>query len=175
MRSKRCSAFGGRSRSKSGAKVPEISLRAGTAADRGYVLDLGRRTIVDSVSSVRAAPAAFVEASYETLAAFAFDRSHVFLVAESALEGPLGFILMLDDLPDEVTGLPQAFIAYMAVEPGARRHGVGRQLLGAAEDAARANGLPIVALMVTEENDAARELYAQAGYRTERRLLCKRL
>jgi ribosomal protein S18 acetylase RimI-like enzyme len=155
--------------------VPEISLRAGTAADRGYVLDLGRRTIVDSVSSVRAAPAAFVEASYETLAAFAFDRSHVFLVAESALEGPLGFILMLDDLPDEVTGLPQAFIAYMAVEPGARRHGVGRQLLGAAEDAARANGLPIVALMVTEENDAARELYAQAGYRTERRLLCKRL
>jgi hypothetical protein len=29
--------------------------------------------------------------------------------------------------------------------------------------------------MVTEDNAAARELYAQAGYATERRLLCKRL
>jgi hypothetical protein len=29
--------------------------------------------------------------------------------------------------------------------------------------------------MVTEDNVAARELYAQAGYTTERRLLCKQL
>jgi ribosomal protein S18 acetylase RimI-like enzyme len=29
--------------------------------------------------------------------------------------------------------------------------------------------------MVTEENDAARRLYERAGYRTERRLLCKPL
>jgi len=82
---------------------------------------------------------------------------------------------MLNDLPDEVTGMPQGFIAYMAVEPEARRHGVGRQLLLAAEEQARARGLPVVALMVTEDNVAARELYAQAGYRTERRLLCKTL
>jgi hypothetical protein len=32
-----------------------------------------------------------------------------------------------------------------------------------------------MALMVTEDNGAARELYAQAGYVTERRLLCKPL
>jgi hypothetical protein len=32
-----------------------------------------------------------------------------------------------------------------------------------------------MALMVTEDNLAARELYAQAGYATERRLLCKAL
>ena len=82
---------------------------------------------------------------------------------------------MLDDLPDEVTLLPQAFVAYMAVEPGVRRDGVGTALLAAAEDEARRRGLPYMALMVTEENAAARRLYERGGYRTERRLLCKPL
>jgi GNAT superfamily N-acetyltransferase len=134
----------------------DVPLRAGTARDRAFVLDLGRRTASDSVSALRAAPPAFVEASYERLAEYALERSHVLLIAESALEGPVGFILMVDDVPDEVTALEQGFVAYMAVEPDARRRGVA-------------------ALMVTEENAAARELYAQAGYATERRLLCKPL
>jgi ribosomal protein S18 acetylase RimI-like enzyme len=82
---------------------------------------------------------------------------------------------MLDQLPDEVTGMPHGFIAYMAVEPDARRQRVASRLLDAAEDAARVRGLPYVALMVTEDNAPAREFYAQAGYVTERRLLCKRL
>jgi ribosomal protein S18 acetylase RimI-like enzyme len=156
-------------------KAQAIVLRRGSPADRAFVLDLGSRTTADSVSALRGAPAPVVRASYEQLVSFAFERSHVLVVAESPLEGPLGFVLMLDDLPDEVTSLPQGFIAYMAVEPEARRHGIGAMLLGAAEDEARARGLPVVALMVTEENAAARELYAQAGYLTERRLLCKTL
>ena len=153
----------------------QISLRAGTSADRAFVIDLGRRTTVDSISAVRAAPPALVNASYDALVAYALDRSHVLHIAEHALEGPVGFVLMLEDLPDEVTGMPQGFIAYMAVEPETRRHGVGAALLKSAEEAARARGLPAVALMVTENNAAARELYAQAGYLTERRLLCKTL
>jgi ribosomal protein S18 acetylase RimI-like enzyme len=153
----------------------QIVMRQGTAADRSFVLDLGSRTSVDSVSSLREAPEALVRGSFEQLVAYAFARSYVLEIAETALEGPVGFVLMLNDLPDEVTGMPQAFIAYMAVEPEARRHGVARQLLLAAEEQARARGLPVVALMVTEDNVAARELYAQAGYRTERRLLCKTL
>jgi ribosomal protein S18 acetylase RimI-like enzyme len=32
-----------------------------------------------------------------------------------------------------------------------------------------------MALMVTEENERGRRLYERAGYRTERRLLCKPL
>jgi len=153
----------------------QIALRRGNAADRDFVLDLGRRTTLDSLSAMRHAPATLVEASYERLVQFAFERSYALEIAESDLEGPLGFVLMLDDLPDEVTGQPQGFIAYMAVEPDARRRGIGAKLLSAAEEAARARGLPFVALMVTEENEAARQLYARAGYRTERRLLCKTL
>jgi ribosomal protein S18 acetylase RimI-like enzyme len=150
-------------------------LRAGDARDHPFVLDLGRRTTGDSISALRTAPLAFVEASYERLVEYALERSYVLLVAEDVLDGPLGFLLMLDDMPDEVTLQPQGFVAYMAVEPAARRRGVAKLLLSAAEDAARARALPALALMVTEENVAARELYAQAGYATERRLLCKPL
>jgi ribosomal protein S18 acetylase RimI-like enzyme len=152
-----------------------VALRRGGPADRGFVLDLGRRTTLDSMSALRTAPPVMLQSSFEQLIDFAFERQYVLLIAERELDGPVGFLLMLDDLPDEVTALPQGFIAYMAVEPDARRHGIGEQLLAAAEDAARVRGLPYMALMVTEDNGAARELYAQAGYVTERRLLCKPL
>lgn len=153
----------------------QIALRRGGRADRAFVLDLGRRTAPDSMSAARVATVPAIEASFERLVAFAFEGSFVLLVAESEFDGPLGFCLMLDTLPDEVSGMAQGFIAYMAVEPDARRQGVARSLLQAAEAAARERGLPHVALMVTENNVAARELYAQAGYATERRLLCKTL
>jgi ribosomal protein S18 acetylase RimI-like enzyme len=153
----------------------QVTLRRGGAGDRGFVLDLGTRTSLDSMSALRSAPATLVHASFEHLIAFAFEREYELLIAERDLDGPIGFLLMLDDLPDEVTAVPQGFIAYMAVEPDARRRGVAGRLLAAAEEAARARGLPHMALMVTEDNVAARELYAQAGYVTERRLLCKTL
>ena len=153
----------------------QIALRRGTAADRAFVRDLGRRTSIDSVSAARSAPLAIVEANFDRLADYAFDSSHELVIAESELDGPLGFALMLDALPDEVSGLAQGFIAYMAVEPDARRRGIANALLAAAEAAARERRLPHVALMVTEDNTAARELYAAAGYVTERRLLCKTL
>ena len=152
-----------------------MTLRTGGAGDRAFVLDLGRRTASDSLSELRPAPVPLVQASYGHLIDYALERSHVLLIAETALEGPVGFLLMLDDLPDEVTGSPQGFVAYMAVEPATRRHGVAARLLAAAEDAARSRKLPALALMVSEDNAAARELYAQAGYATERRLLCKAL
>ncbi len=152
-----------------------IALRRGNPGDREFVLDLGRRTALDSVSALRAPPEELVDHSYEQLVDFSFQRSHVLLIAEKDLDGPLGFLLLINDLPDEVTALPQGFIAYMAVEPHARRNGIGAKLLAAAEEAARERGLPFVAMMVTEDNAAARELYAQAGYVTERRLLCKAL
>lgn len=164
-----------RERARSGFVNAQIALRRGGPADRAFVLDLGRRTAIDSVSALRAAPPQLVDASYERLVDFAFDGSYVLLIAENDVDGPVGFCLMLDTLPDEVSGLPQGFVAYMAVDPNARRQGIARALLGAAEAAARERKLPHVALMVTEDNAPARELYAQAGYITERRLMCKTL
>ncbi len=111
---------------------------------------------------------------YEGLLDFVFRQSHVLLIAEEA-EQRAGFVLMLDTMPDEVTHMPQGFVAYMAVEPSHQGRGIGSRLLAAAEDEARRRGLPYMGLMVTEDNAAARALYERAGYLTERRLLCKPL
>ncbi|MHB8305605.1 MAG: GNAT family N-acetyltransferase [Vulcanimicrobiaceae bacterium] len=151
-----------------------ITVRQGRLDDRAFVEDLGKRTILDSVAAFRFVNEPLAALSYERLLRFAYDQSHVLLIAEH--EGRrAGFVLLLDTLPDEVTMLPQGFVAYMAVEPDLRRLGVAAGLLEAAEDEARRRGLPYMGLMVTEDNAAARALYDSAGYLTERRLLCKRL
>jgi ribosomal protein S18 acetylase RimI-like enzyme len=146
----------------------------GTPEDLAWVRDLGRRTMLSSVSGLRDAAPERVGESFERLFEFAFGQSHVLLVARDAAE-PLGYVLFLDRLPDEVTGLPQAFVVYVAVEPHARKRRIGKGLMLAAEGEARKRGLPYISFMVTEENVTARELYAQLGYKTERRQLCKRL
>ena len=151
-----------------------VAIRTGGAADRAFVERLGKRTVMDSVPVARKPDPSDVLHSFDRLLAIVDRQSHVSFIAER--DGvPIGFLLLLDDLPDEVTSEPQAFIAYMAVERGERGQGVGSMLLRAAEDAARQKGLPYVTLMVTEDNGAARALYDGAGFTTERRLLCKRL
>jgi ribosomal protein S18 acetylase RimI-like enzyme len=151
-----------------------IAIREGTNADRAFVEDLGKRTLIDSVAPFRYAPQAMLDASYDGLLDFVYREPHVVFIAER--DGTrVGFALMLLAMPDEVTRMPQGFIAYMAVEPSARRAGIGSHLLSAAEDEARRRGLPYMGLMVTEDNAAARATYERAGYLTERRLLCKPL
>ena len=144
------------------------------ASDRDFVQALGRRTVMSSVGSLRHATEPAARVAFERLCDIVADQSHITFIAHEKGER-VGFLLLLDELPDEVTLIDQGFIAYMAVEPHARRRGYGTALLAAAESVARERGLPYVALMVTEENVAARELYAQAGYWTERRLLCRAL
>jgi ribosomal protein S18 acetylase RimI-like enzyme len=152
--------------------TPAISIRIGDSRDRDFVLDLGRRVAATSVSTIRPAPMALVEMAYERLIGYIFGRGFDLLVAADARR-PLGFLLLLRDLPDEVTATEQAFVAYMAVEPDARRQGIGAALLRGAEDLARAEGLAFLSLMVTEDNLAARNLYDRFGLRTERRMMTK--
>lgn len=157
-----------------------ICVRAGAGSvasgdpDREFVRELGRRCAMASVGSMRRAPEALVRDAFDRLCDIVWSQSHVTLIAQRD-DRRVGFLLLLDELPDEVTLLPQAFVAYMAVEPEFRRDGVGSALLSAAEDEARRRRLPFIALMVTEENAAARALYEHTGYLTERRLLCKAL
>jgi len=154
--------------------MAEIVIRQGREPDKAFARELGLRTMADSVAPFRTFVPALLEASYENLLDFVFAQSHIMFVAELAGRG-VAFLLMLDSMPDEVTQTAQGFIAYMAVEPSARRCGIATRLLTAAENEARSRGLPYMGLMVTETNAAARALYERAGYLTERRLLCKPL
>lgn len=151
-----------------------VRVRTALAGDWTFVEDLAKRTVMESVAAFRHASPELVQVALERLLETVDEQSHVALVAECDGERA-GFLLMLDTLPDEVTSMPQGFIAYMAVEPAWQRHGVGTALLASAEDEARRRHLPYMALMVTEDNAAARALYERSGYLTERRLLCKEL
>lgn len=128
--------------------------------------------MVDNVAAFREPIVNMLDVSFERLLTFVYDQAHDLAIAESDSRS-VGFCLTIALLPDEVTLLPQSFIAYMAVEPAARRSGAGSALLKVAEAEARKRKMPYMALMVTEENVAARNLYESAGYFTERRLLCK--
>jgi len=149
-----------------------LTVRRGSPDDRTFVRDLAHRTAASSVSAVRAARNDDVLESFDRLAEFVYSRRHDVLIAEEDGER-VGFLLLLFDVPDEVTLTQQAFVAYTAVEPHARERGVGHALLLAAEERARAAGLGYVSLMVTEQNAPARALYERAGYLTERRMLTK--
>lgn len=52
----------------------------------------------------------------------------------------------------------------MAVRSAARGRGLGRTLLGLAEDMARDAGLPATSLVVLRHNTGARRLYGRLGY-----------
>lgn len=151
-----------------------LAVRPGNAADRHFIERLAGRTVMDSVPAFRHPQEHMVHLALTRLLEIVENQSHVTLVAEC--DGVrAGFLLLLDDLPDEVTSMPQAFVAYMAVAPELQGRGVGHALLEAAESEAKRRGLPYISLMVTEDNTAARRLYERGGYVTERRLLCKPL
>jgi ribosomal protein S18 acetylase RimI-like enzyme len=152
----------------------DVIVRTGDWSDRDFVHDLGRRSAATSISAVRTASLDDVALAFDKLIDFVYGRQHVALIAEQGGER-LGFLLLLFDIPDEVTLSEQAFVAYTAVEPRAQGRGVGRALLEEAEGVARGMGRAYVSLMVTEENAAARSLYDHAGFVTERRMMTKRL
>jgi ribosomal protein S18 acetylase RimI-like enzyme len=151
-----------------------VTVRPGSERDRDFVRELGRRSGASSVSAVRGARYDDVLAAFDRLIEFVFGRDHLVLIAqEHGVQ--VGFLLLLFDIPDEVTLTDQAFVAYTAVEPFARGRGAGRALMDAAEAAARERGLAYVSLMVTEDNSPARALYEGAGFVTERRMMTKPL
>lgn len=81
-----------------------------------------------------------------------------------------------DDLPDHlpaplhvIHSIQQKatetwFIKSVAVRPAAPGRGLGRALLGLAEDMARDAGLSATSLLVFEHNTGARRLYEKLGY-----------
>jgi ribosomal protein S18 acetylase RimI-like enzyme len=152
-----------------------IGVRRARSGDRRFVEALGAETAHIGVSAIRPADADTTARAFHRLLAFCDERPKtVTLIAESA-GIPVGFLLLVTDIPDDVTQSPQAFVAYMAVEPAARRRGAAAKLLAAAEEEARSLGLPHLSLMVTADNAPARALYRRFGFTDERLVLTKRV
>ena len=56
-------------------------------------------------------------------------------------------------------------IYYLGVDPEARRHGLGRRLVAAAEDWVRTRGIPKINLLVRKENAGVLAFYEALGWR----------
>ena len=108
---------------------------------------------LDAAATIHAA--CFPEAPWDRAAIAALlANPHVF-----GLIDPAGGLVLCQAVP------PEGEILTIGVAPGARRRGLGRALLARALDAMRATGVTAVLLDVAEDNDAARALYAAAGFR----------
>jgi ribosomal protein S18 acetylase RimI-like enzyme len=95
------------------------------------------------------------------------------LVAEHMLAGkavPLGFACIeVSARRAAVAEFKEPRLAHLsaiAVRPEATRCGLGRQLLEAAEDAAREQGAIAMSLVTATTNHAAQSLFRRAGYQT---------
>ncbi|WP_157986742.1 GNAT family N-acetyltransferase [Chitinophaga alhagiae] len=67
-------------------------------------------------------------------------------------------------LPGDETGPGEYYLDSIAVAPASQGKGIGRQLIYAAEDKARAQGHPRTGLLVSDGNPDARRLYERLGY-----------
>jgi ribosomal protein S18 acetylase RimI-like enzyme len=86
-----------------------------------------------------------------------------------ALAGPESTVLVARDAAAVVGAVMVGFdghrgwVYYLAVDPAARRGGLGRALMAAAEAWLRARGAPKLQLMVRDDNAAALDFYAALG------------
>lgn len=97
----------------------------------------------------------------------AFSSTRAWSAAEfrSLLDQP-GMIIAGDDRAFALlrVTLDEAEVLTIATTPEHRRKGLARAVLAQAETAAQTLGAAVIFLEVAEDNDAARALYAQAGY-----------
>ena len=106
----------------------------------------------------------------ETLArihAQAFSSTRAWSAAEfRSLLDQRGMVLTGDDRAFALlrVTLDEAEVLTIATAPEHRRKGLARAVLAQAETAVQTLGAAVIFLEVAEDNDAARALYAQAGY-----------
>jgi ribosomal protein S18 acetylase RimI-like enzyme len=133
-----------------------MTIRVLSADEYPAVLDLWRRAGLGTIRPEgRDSPAAFAR-TLETGAGTALGVEE-----DGAL---VGVVLATHDGR-------KGWINRLAVDPAARRRGIGTALLEAAEASLRERGLTVIAALVVEGNDPSLDLFAKAGYSLWRQVL----
>ena len=152
-----------------------IEVRRATPDDDRFISALGSSTALSSISRLRHVSDDTAALSFRRLLMFCRERPGTIDFIADVDGEPAGFLILLTDVPDDVTLKEQAFVAYMAVAEPLRSRGVGTALLRTAEAEARRLRLPHLCLMVSADNAPARALYERAGFSAERVQLAKAL
>jgi ribosomal protein S18 acetylase RimI-like enzyme len=154
-----------------------IHVRAAIQGDEEFIATLSLEAAHASISPLRETPREQIEARVRAWQEWGRspDLAAVTFIAEDEQGQRLGYIVLILNTHDELTGDPQGFVADIAVAPGGRRRGVGAALLRAAEDYVASQGLQYLALSVSSFNAPALHLYQRLGYQEEWKKLVKRL
>jgi ribosomal protein S18 acetylase RimI-like enzyme len=150
-------------------------VRLARSDDVEFIDALGLQTALDTVSAVRNLSQLVAREAYRRLVSFCRERSGTVTFIGEHDSQRAGFLILVTDLPDDVSQEPQAFVAYVAVVPEHRREGVGRALLRAAVAEGLRRNLPHVSLMVSADNPSAQALYESEGFVPERTLMTRAL
>jgi len=152
-----------------------VSVRIARDDDQRFVEALGLQTALQTVSSVRATSKEVADQAFRRLVSYCKERSGTVILIAERNTHRAGFLILLTDMPDDITHGPQAFVAYIAVSENDRGHGVGRALVQSAIAEGHRRNLPHISLMVSADNDAARALYESELFQAERILMCRSL
>jgi GNAT superfamily N-acetyltransferase len=143
-----------------------ITVRAGTARDRDFVVETARRFAAFGPPPWRT-PQEVVAGEVRSLDDF-FDGGlcgSTLLIADD--DGrPAGFVF-LEHGTDYFTGERHGHLGMIAVTDAAEGRGIATTLLRTAEDWARAEGYVRLTLNVFDGNDRARRVYERCGYQVE--------
>lgn len=139
-----------------------FTLRPATPADHPRLASLDAR-LVGEATCPGATPADFIrfQAGF-TAAALAEPRGHTVLAVDPA-DALLGYIHLVPQT-DDVLGHEVGYVSIVAVAEAAAGKGIGRALMAAAEDWAKALGYPALLLDVFASNRSARAFYDALGY-----------
>lgn len=148
-------------------------VRPYTSSDRDAVFALGDRLVIGLApwrdpAKAQAAARRWIEDDIVRI-----GQTCAVLVAEDATGHLLGFVTVAHQV--HFTGDEQAYVGELVVAEQAAGHGVGRALMSATEEWARARGYNFVVLDTGSANDGARAFYARLGYREETVKLVKPL
>ena len=148
--------------------------RAGDADDRAFLQAMAPR-LETGLPPWMPAGALAEAVARSVLGALAAQRAgEVILVAEDAAGQRLGFVYATTSR-DGLSGEGLGYISEFAVAVEAEGRGVGRALLGAAEQWSRERGMEAMMLRVFCTNAHARAVYEHLGYDPDVLQLRKRL
>ncbi|MFC4112545.1 GNAT family N-acetyltransferase [Nonomuraea zeae] len=130
------------------ALAPRLAEGVAAWRDPGAATDAARRWLTDSITAAQ-------------------DRRGAVFVADGGppAGGVVGVVSV--NRQQHFTGVTDAYVGELAVDPRAVRGGVGRMLMAAAEDWARRQGLRHLTLETGAANTTARQFYAALGYHEE--------
>ncbi len=143
-----------------------LAVRPAGPGDQGAILALAERLAAFGPTT---RPAREIATRERRALADALERpspGSALLVAQHQHRGVVGIIL-LDTRRDYFTDEAHGHVAILAVAREAEGQGVGRALLGAAEDWGRERGFRRLTLAVFADNARAKELYARQGWQAE--------